>query len=222
MWYQIFKFELQYRKKRPATYIYFGILMLMCFLAVSTDVVTMGGAVGQIKENSPYLLTNMLLIISAFFTMITSAVMGVAVVRDFEHKTESLMFSTPIKKRDYLLGRFLGSFVTVAFVFSGSILGFMLGDVMPWRDAEKLLPFSLWHYVQPFLLFVLPNLFISGALFFAIGALSRRMLVVYTQGIFMLVFYQVALSFVKDLDGKEIAALIDPFGLIAMDVATEY
>ena len=53
MWYQIFKFELQYRKARPATYIYFAILFLLSFLAISTDAVQIGGGAGLVKENAP-------------------------------------------------------------------------------------------------------------------------------------------------------------------------
>ena len=50
---EILKFELRYRVRRPATYIYFGILFVMCFVAATTDVVSIGGGVGQVKENAP-------------------------------------------------------------------------------------------------------------------------------------------------------------------------
>ena len=99
---EILKFELRYRAKRPATYIYFGILFVMCFVAVTTDVVGIGGGVGQVKENAPINIATMMIIISIFGCLISSAVMGVAILRDFDHQTESLMFTTPIKKRDYL------------------------------------------------------------------------------------------------------------------------
>ena len=92
MWYQIFKFELQYRKARPATYIYFAILFLLSFLAISTDAVQIGGGAGLVKENAPVTIATMMAIMSAFFMMITSAIMGVAVLRDFEHNTDSMMF----------------------------------------------------------------------------------------------------------------------------------
>lgn len=44
MFKSIFLFELNYRKARAANYIYFGIMFLLCFLAVTTDVVQIGGA----------------------------------------------------------------------------------------------------------------------------------------------------------------------------------
>ncbi|MEM6298309.1 MAG: M1 family aminopeptidase [Bacteroidota bacterium] len=222
MWFNIFKFELAYRRKRPATYIYFAVLFFIAFLAVTTDVVQIGGSTGLIKQNSPYVITQMMIIVSAFFLMITSAIMGVAVLRDFEHKTESLMFSTPISKFDYLLGRFLGSYVVTVFVFSGMFLGFLLGEFMPWRDADKLQAFNLMAYVHPFLVFVLPNLFVSGALFFASGAISRKMLVIYTQGMLLFVFYAVALQLASDLENRTLSALLDPFGIRTFGITTEY
>ena len=95
---EILKFELRYRVKRPATYIYFGILFVMCFVAATTDVVSIGGGVGQVKENAPINIATMMIIISIFGCLISSAVMGVAILRDFDHQTESIMFTTPIKK----------------------------------------------------------------------------------------------------------------------------
>lgn len=222
MWLEIFKFELAYRRKRPATYIYFGVMFLLAFLAVTTDVVQIGGSTGLIKQNSPYVITQMMIIVSAFFMMITSAIMGVAVLRDFEHKTESLMFSTPISKFDYLLGRFLGSYAVTIFVFFGMFLGFLLGEFMPWREADKLQAFNLMAYVHPFLVFVLPNLFVSGALFFASGAISRKMLVIYTQGMLLFVFYAVALQLASDLENRTLSALLDPFGIRTFGITTEY
>jgi hypothetical protein len=222
MLFEIFKFELKYRFRRPATYLYFGLMFLLCFLAVTTDVVRIGDTTGLVKENSPIVITRMMLIVSAFFSMIISAIMGVGVLRDFEHQTESLMFVNPIKKADYLLGRFLGSFVILIFVYSGMLLGFMIGDFMPWREKENLLPFSLITFLHPFIFYIIPNLFFVGALFFASGTLSRRMMVVYTQGMLVFAVYLIALSFSRDLENKYIGAIFDPYAIRTVSFVTEY
>lgn len=222
MWYEILKFELQYRKKRPATYLYFLILFLISFLAISTDTVRIGGGAGLVKENAPTTIAFMMVIISAFFMMITSAIMGVGVLRDFEFKTESMMFVNPISKLDYLLGRFLGSLIILIFAFSGSLFGFVLGEFMPWREADKLLPFTFWNYLQPFLVLVLPNLIFSGIIFFVLGALSRKMVVVYSSWIFLFVFYQVGVSMTSELEDQTLAAIIDPFALNTVQLTTQY
>ena len=81
---EIFLFELKYRKARAANYIYFGIMFLMCYFAVASPIVSIGGAVGQIKPNAPYVIAQMTLIMSFVLMMIASAIMGVAIVRDFD------------------------------------------------------------------------------------------------------------------------------------------
>ncbi len=164
----------------------------------------------------------MSLIVSVFLSLIASAVMGVAVLRDFEHNTEAILFSTPMKKFDYLMGRFWGSFVILLFIGSAIWIALIVGDIMWWRDKDKLMPIHLWNYVQPFFIFVVPNLFFSGALLFMSGTLSRKSIVIYTQGILLLVLYLASLSLLRDLEQKNIASLIDPFGIRSFSYATQY
>lgn len=221
MWFNILKFELQYRKKRPATYIYFAILFLMAALTMSTDIIQIGGGSGMVKENAPTTISNMMAILTAFMMMITSAIMGVAVLRDFEHNTESMLFTSPITKKDYLLGRFLGSFIVVLFVFFGMMLGFIVGAFLN-PDTDKMLPFNFYHYLHPFLYIVIPNLLFTSALFFFTGALSRKMVTVYVQWILLFAVYQIAVIMTREVDNRSIAALIDPFAYQTIQNTTQY
>ncbi|GAB3165399.1 M1 family metallopeptidase [Telluribacter humicola] len=227
---EIIRFELDYRKKRPATYLYFGILFLLCFFAVTSKYVVIGGvAGGQIVENSPYNLAFMTTIMTFALTFIVSAIMGVPVLRDFEHRTDSLMFTTPVSKFAYLFGRFFGSFLVTVLVFCAVwiafILGFAVGKYLPWEPSwasKEILPFNFWHYIQPFLTLGITSIFIQSALYFAAGTLSRQTIVIYVQGIVLLVLYQVADTMLEDLDNKTLAALLDPFGMRAFQIYTEY
>ena len=221
MWFKILKFELEYRKKRPATYIYFAILFLMAVLTMSTDFIQVGGGSGLVKENSPTTIANMMAILSAVMMMITSAIMGVAILRDFEHNTESMLFTTPISKFDYMLGRFLGSFIVVLFAFSGILLGFMLGEVFN-PDKDKMLAFNFYNYFHPFMTIVAPNLFFTSALFFITGAISRKMVMVYVQWILLFAVYQIALILTREVDDRSIAALIDPFAIRTIANTIQY
>lgn len=229
MFKEIIRFELAYRKGRAANYIYFGIIFLLCFLAVASPVVQIGGAVGQIKPNAPYVISMMTMIMSFALTMITSAIMGVAVLRDFDHNTEALLFSTPMKKWDYLMGRFTGSFIVLILIYCGIWLGIMagfaVGKYVPWTvdwKEKEILAFNAWHYFQPFLLFTVTNLFISGVIFFVAGALSRNSIMIYTQGILLIILYELANTFVSDMEYREIAALLDPFALNTFEHVTRY
>ena len=222
MW-EVTKFELIYRWRRPATYVYFFILFFMCFMAAYSDVVSIGGATGKVYENSPTVIANMMLIVSAFGLFITSAIMGVPIVRDFEHSTSSMLFTTPMTKIQYLGGRFIGSFIILLFVYMGMIVGFVSGHgINLIQGSEDLTSFNLWWYLHPFINLVIPNLLIQSAVFFAGGAMSKRMLTVYTQGVVMLVLYLLAINLSRGLDNRELAALIDPFGFRALQFETQY
>ncbi|CAN5463133.1 M1 family aminopeptidase [soil metagenome] len=226
---EIFSFELKYRRARAANYIYFGLTFAISFAVVASPLVSVGGAVGQIKPNAPFVLAQLISAMSLIFTMVTSAIMGVAVLRDFDHNTEAILFSTPMKKIDYLLGRFAGSFVVLILVFSGVWLGMMtgfaVGKYVPWEidwKTKELLAFNAWSYLQPFIFYLGSNLFITGSLFFMSGALGRKSIVIYTQGVVLLVLYIIAGSLLSDLDSKETAAILDPFGGEALDFMTRY
>ena len=226
---EIFLFELKYRKKRAANYIYFALMFVISFLFVASPLVSIGGAIGQIKPNSPYVILQLTSTLTLIFMMVTSAIMGVAIVRDFDHNTEVILFSTPMKKMDYLLGRFGGSFIILILVYSGIVLGLMtgfaIGDYMPWEvdwKEKEMLPLNVWHYFQPFLFYCVSNLFIIGSLFFMSGALGRKTIVIYTQGIVLLVLYSIAGTFLADLESQDLAALLDPFGIQALEYTSRY
>jgi ABC-2 type transport system permease protein len=222
MW-EILKFEIKYRWKRPATYIYFAIMFLLPFLAATTEYVGIGSGSGQVKDNSPVVLASMLTILSALpGLLLASGIMGVPVLRDFEQNTDALFFTTPISKLQYLSGRFLGSFLTAAFVFSGAVFGIMLGHLSPWADSDKLLPFHPWFYWQPFFTFILPNMFLMAGLFFMGGTLSKRIIVVFTQGVALLTLYLISSQMLSDLDNQSMAAIIDPFGMNTHSYVTQY
>lgn len=221
MWKHIAVFEWQYRRKRPATYIYFAILFLISFLLLSTTANEMFAG-GQIKQNATQVIGRLTAILSLLCIFVISAVMGVSIVRDFEHRTEALFFTAPITKGNYLAGRFIGSLAILIVILTAMPLGMMLAEFMPWRDADKLLPFRAATYWNPFFIFTLPNAFFLGSLFFMVGALSRRMIVVFTQGMIVLLVYMLANNLLKKLDSKEIAAIIEPLGNAAYGFISQY
>lgn len=212
MFREIFLFELNYRLKRPATYIYFLIFFLLPFLAMVTDVVQIGGASGQILKNTPYIINNMVIILSIFGTIVSSAVMSVPIYRDIEHQMHTFYYTLPIHKTTYLAGRFAGSFVVLLFVFSGVLLGIFIGSIWPTQDPEQIVPFEWRAYWQPFILFMLPNLLFTGAVFFALVALTRTMMASYLGSVIFLVAYILTLDSLSELENQRMGSLLDPFG----------
>ncbi len=229
MFKEIFLFELKYRMKRPATYIYFGLMFLMAYLAMLGLGGAFGGGViigdasgGKVFANSPYQINWIVTLLSWFGVLITCSMMGTPIFRDFEHKTHSLYYTTPISKAGYLFGRFAGSFVVTLFVFTGVALGAMFATIMPWMEPEKVGPFNLMWYIQPYLTIILPNLLLTGAIFFTLATLTRSALSIYVGGVIFLVLYGVASSLTNDLDNETIANLLDPLGASAIYYTQRY
>ena len=218
-------FEARQRLKLLSTWVYF-----LGFLALS--LLWMAAAGGFFKEaqvtfgslaiNSPRSLMFTVSALGSLGVVVIAAMMGRSVQQDFEYDMQHFFFSAPIKKHQYMFGRFLGAYFTLAVIFTSIILGAWLGSMLPGIDPERLgLPGPL-GYLIPYFVVILPNIFIFGAVFFILAALTRRMLPVYISSVVMLIGYIVAPGLARDLDYKTLAALIDPFGTTAVLRLTEY
>jgi len=215
MFYEFFIFEIRYRLKRPETYFFF--LLLFFFSVGGVEFVFQGIDLGLVKKNAPLVIAKTMGAITGLSMIIASMIMGVPILRDFQYDVTSLLYVTPISKKDYLLGRFLGSFVVLLFIFSALLLGMMIGEFLPWNDPNELSPFQFINYLQPFNWVVLPTLFFGAAVFFAVGALTKNLMVVYTQGVVIFVLFMIT----KGITNEALQALFDPFSLTTLTKATK-
>lgn len=218
----IFRFEIRYHLTRPVTYLYLAIFFLLAFAFVATDAVTIGGSGGQVKRNAPWVIAQAMLVLVAVGQVILTGLVGTAVLRDYQYRTHELLFTTPISRFAYLGGRFLGAFTVMVIVHLGIPLGLMIGGWMPWVDRAKLGAFELGSYLSAFLVLVVPSVLILSAVFFAVGALTRNLFAIYTQGMVLLVAWSLASQMAADIDNKTIVGLLDPLGLQAFDLLTRY
>jgi ABC-2 type transport system permease protein len=217
----IFSFELKYRLKKISTYIYFGMFFLLGFFILCRTSVGGGplrklisAGIGNINANAPYVLYYLITLMSHFGLLITAAFFSKAAYRDFKENTYSLYFSYPIKKIDYLLGRFSGAFLSTLFVFSGVGIGALLGSLSPFVNPEKISRIDLLSYILPYLYGVLPNVLFAGALFFSLALVTRKFFSVYTGAAAVIICHLAANSFLQSQNDL-LASLIDPFGNIA-------
>ncbi|HEX5749052.1 MAG TPA: M1 family aminopeptidase [Archangium sp.] len=221
-------FELRQRLKLLSTWVYFGVFFLLACLAMNAaggafkTIMLGGGTGGKVLANSPYTLSNLLSLLGFSGVIVTGGVMGQAVYQDFAHGTHTLFFTAPISRARYLLGRFLGAFLTLVIIFSSIGLGARFGASMPWLEESLIGPTVPGSYLRPYLVSILPNLFFTGALFFGMAALTRRILPVYVASVVLLVGYLMGSSLLRELDSKWLGALVDPFGMNAMRLVTEY
>jgi hypothetical protein len=223
MFFKIFLFELRYRLKRPATWAYFGILFLFAFI-----VGVYGGSPASEKTyvNSPAAIGLMITIMSIFQMLMASAVMGVPIYRDLEYQTKDYFFTYPINEKSYFLGRYLGSFAIMVLICTGFLFGLWLGEPVGLLsgevEPERSGPFVLWNYLYPFLVITLPNIFFSGTIFFALVALTRKILSTYVASVILFIGYLLASTLTQDLDNKTLVDILDPFALNTFEHVTQY
>ncbi|MEO8218413.1 MAG: hypothetical protein ABI718_15130, partial [Acidobacteriota bacterium] len=219
---EIFKFEVRYQLRQPLFFICFVVFFLLTFGAITTDSVQIGGAIGNVNRNAPYVIMQILLVMSAIGVFSTTAFVGTSVHRDFEYNTHASFFTSPIRKRDYFFGRFLGSFTVAYLLFLSVVLAIIIGSHMPWLEAERIGPFARMPYLFSMAVLVLPNIFLMGAVFFSLAALTRSMLYTYAGVAAFFVGYAVAGRFLGDLKNEFLASLLDPFGFASFSLATRY
>ena len=222
----IARFEAAQRLRMLSTWVYFGVFLALSLLWTASA----GGALrdisisfgGRVLIDGPRQVALSTAMLGCLGVVVVAAVMGRALQQDFEHGMHHFFFSAPIGKPAYVAGRFLGAYATLAVIFASITLGGWLGTFVPGVLPERLGASTLAGWITPYLFTLLPNLFIFGAIFFVLAALSRRMLPVYVASVIMTIGYIVAPSLARDLDFKLLAALIDPFGTTALIHLTEY
>ena len=223
--------EVRHRLKKISTHVYFLIFFALSFLMMSA----IGGAFGdgnviifgmgpKTNANSPFVINVLTWFLSLFGMILTAPFMGNAVHRDYASGIHSLMFTTPVSEAAYLGARFVGSYLVHLYLYLGLTAGLMVGTVVPWVDPSNFGAFSLAAYLQPYLMYLLPNLLWAGALFFILPALTRKMLPNYVGGVLLFMGYNIAATLLgaDALQNSLVASLVDPFGFISVQEITRY
>src|SRR6201997_1223293 len=225
MFWEFFTFELRLRRKSISTYIYFFVWFAFAFLCVASESFgPIGNNNGKVLLNGPYANSFNATGISLFGIIIVAAIFGTSILRDFQRDTYQILFTQPISKFAYLGGRWAGSLVTTVVVYTGMIIGTYAGTFAPWADHARIGPNHLWWYVQPFLSIIVIQIFFLGSLFFAFAALTRKIFVVYLQGVALFMVYIIGITVFSATRSLEHfwSGILDPVGLLMVDVITRY
>ncbi len=214
-------FEFRYQLKSPVFFVTFVFFFLLAFGAATSDNIQIGG-IGNVHINSPDALAQTHLVFSLIAMFIVTAFLANIVLRDLELRTAETFFTTPIRKRDYLFGRFLGAYGVALLLLAAVPLGTFLGTLMPWLDPERLGPFVPAYYLYPFVVIGALNLLFAGALAFALATLTRSMGMTYVGIVAFFLLYGVTQNFLGEPAYRAVVALFDPFGGTAYQEVTRY
>ncbi|MBL0034699.1 MAG: hypothetical protein IPP26_02815 [Flavobacteriales bacterium] len=219
---RFFLFEVRYWLRQPMVYIFLFINALLVFGAVATENVNIGGGTGNVFKNAPFVAYQFYGVMSFIGLLMVTAFVNGTAIRDFTSNTAQIVFSTPVSKAGYLIGKFLGSTFVAALPLLGVTLGILVGSVMPWLDPIRVGPNLMGPHLQAFLLVALPNVLFSAAIIFAVAVLVRTTMASFITAIALIVGYSIAGSFITDIENETLGAMLDPFGSVAMDMVTKY
>ena len=226
MFWSVARYELKYRMTRISTHVYAGVFFALALLlglaeAGTFESVTVASG-ANVLANSPFSVAGLMAALGLFGVVVTASFMGQALVKDFEHRMHPLLFTTPLSKGAYLGGRFVGALVASLYVFAAIVPGLALATALPFADESLVGPFRPLAYLLPYLVLVVPNALVTGALFFGLAAMTRQMLPNYVGGVLLLLGYLLAGVLIGDPERITLAALVDPFGFNTFAAATRY
>ena len=193
--------------------VFFGIAFLITANGSEFQTTIRGG---NVNANSPYKITALLVALSVFAIFIVPSFMANAILKDRDHRFDGILFSTPISKRDYLMGRFSGAFGAMMLALSGAPIGMLLGSFWPWADPGTLGPTQFSVYLKVVLGFVGPGMAAMAAIIFSVAAVTRHLLSTYLAALAMLILYLI----VGETD--VLPPFLDPFLYRTFEAQTQY
>lgn len=220
MW-EVFRFESRHQSRSPLFLAVAVVFFLLGFLVTASESVSVGGLGDNLNLNASFAIIQIQFVLTVIGIFAAVAFVANAITRDLELKTAEIFFTTTLRERDYVLGRFLGGWLFATLAVAAGLLGILVGTFMPWLDPDRLGPFTIGPYLFAFRAVLLPNLFVVCALFFAVAAWSRSIMAAYVAALGLIVAVVVLIA-VTDPEKTRLVALADPFGLAAFGELTRY
>ncbi|HVH11819.1 MAG TPA: hypothetical protein VM759_02150, partial [Longimicrobium sp.] len=122
---EIFRFELAYQARRVSTWIYFAVLLVVSFNAVRGNYLA-DARRGDFFLNSPLVIASSTVLCCLLWLLVAAAVAGDAATRDVHTRMSPLTYTAPVRKSDYLGGRFFAAFALNAMILLAAPMGIFL------------------------------------------------------------------------------------------------
>ncbi|HKX56470.1 MAG TPA: hypothetical protein VJN01_10215, partial [Xanthomonadales bacterium] len=221
MFASIARFEWRYQMGNPVFWVATILFFLLTLGAVSVEAIRLGSG-GNVHSNAPIAVAQVQLLMSMLFMFITTAFVSNVVVRDDETGFGSIMRTTRIGKFSYLFGRFVGACLGAALAFLVVPLAIWFSTFMPWVNPDFIGPNHLRDYAFGYLVFALPNILVTSAIFFAIASWTRSVTYSYLTVILFTFSYFTLTAMLRKWPDLSLAAFFEPFGSIALSLGTRY
>ena len=219
---EFFRFELREQLRSPLPWLLAALFATLAFVATASDAVQVGGGIGNVHRNAPVVLAQLLTVFTLLGMLISALFVNSALLRDFDQGTAELVFASPIRRRDFLIGRLAAAMVASLGVYLLIALAMFVAQFMPWIEPARLGPVRMAPYLWTFAVIVVPNVLFTGALLALLATLTRSILWVYIGILGFFVLYIVSAVLMRDLDNVWAAVLAEPLGVRAMSRTVRY
>ena len=219
---EFFKFELRFWTRGFMVYIFLGIVALLFGFATGSDNVQVGAAIGNTYRNAPYVIMQYYIAAGLLAALMVSAIYDSAASRDFATKFSDVLFSKPIGKWNYLVGRFLAATLIALIPTLGISIGMIIAGAVSNMDAERWGPIRWDAHALGIIVFALPNTLLVGSVVFAIAAWTRNTMYSFLGVLMLMVAYGISQTILSDINNETIAMLVDPLGGAPYSVLTKY
>lgn len=222
----IFKQELKYWFNKPAFYIYLVIfLALSFFLSTASagffDSITATTSSSRIV-NSPIGVNGLFNALSVFIFFLFPSIIGVSVYRDYKSEMHTILYSYPFTKAEYLFAKFFSAIVVVSLIVISIALGMIVGFRFPGTNQDIVGSFQIITYLKTYLIFILPNVLLFGAIVFAVVTFTRNIAAGFITVVVLLFVQGVIETTLSEPEQKGLLAILEPFGAGAVNYYTKY
>ncbi len=225
---EFLKFELKQGIRRPSFWIFLSLLFAFGLFwgLFQAGILGSDSRESNAYVNSAYASTVFFLVANAsifglFNSLMIISLMADTVARDYQYNTHSLFYTKPITKPGYFFGRFFGGYFFTLLIFLAQLIGFIIG-VQAGAGKPQVGPFSIMNFIQPFIVFVMPNVLFQGVIYFSLNTFTRNQMFSYAFAVVLFVARSIADAMESDMDYKTLSALLEPTGANAFGSVTEY
>jgi len=134
----------------------------------------------------------------------------------------TILYSYPFTKSNYLFAKFFSGIVVVSLIVLSISLGMIIGFRFPGTNAEIVSSFQLITFLKAYLIFILPNILLFGAIVFAVVTFSRNIAAGFITVIVLLFVQGLVESILSEPEQRGLLAILDPFGSGAVNYYTKY
>lgn len=201
---EIFRFEFVYQTRRIRTWLYFAVLFAIAYQLRKT------GDGRDVQVISPYDIALETVLAVLLWVLLASTVAGSAAARDVQTRMHPLIYAAPIRKSEYLGGRFLAAFALNALILLAAPLGSLAALFLSGVKPDIIRSQGPAIYVSTYGLLVLPTVFAFTAVQFSVALLNRRAFLSYLGSVLLALSASIGAVLFNVLNMQTLGKLLDP------------